>query len=361
MVAWIIGGHALAGYAAIGGWQYDEVNEVTLSKGSEKVLAAIIGPSALFVIGVFFFIAGLFTPQAVDRKGPARYAKERAVRFGLPFLAFALLLWPMIMVLTYAASGRSVSYWWVMTGRKRFLDSGPLWFVAVLLLLSLTYAAHRMVTPAPSGKRWRGPLRGSHLVYLVAGMVLVSFVLRMVFPVRGSQIFDLHIWQWPQCAAMFGLGIVGARMGLAERIPDSLRRGCGWTVVLTVGALPLIAFVLGIGDLATDAEPFLGGWHWQSLLLAVIEAMLVVAGSVWLLGFAQRRLTHTGPLATSWARSSYTAFILQGPVLLAAAIALRPLPAPAEVKAFLVAGAAITVSFWLANVLVSHTRLSRIL
>src|SRR3954465_6638025 len=58
MVAWIIGGHALLGYAAVGGWPYDEVNEVTFAPRSELVLSALLGPSALFVIGTFFFVAG---------------------------------------------------------------------------------------------------------------------------------------------------------------------------------------------------------------------------------------------------------------------------------------------------------------
>jgi hypothetical protein len=30
LVAWVIGGHALLGYSATGGWAYDEVREVTL-------------------------------------------------------------------------------------------------------------------------------------------------------------------------------------------------------------------------------------------------------------------------------------------------------------------------------------------
>ena len=40
-------------------------------------------------------------------------------------------------------------------------------------------------------------------------------------------------------------------------------------------------------------------------------------------------------------RSAYGAFMLQGPVLLGLAIALRPLPLPAEIKALLVAGGGI--------------------
>ena len=49
LVAWIIAGHAMLGYAAIGGWPYDEVSETTLPPRVELVLVALVGPTALFV------------------------------------------------------------------------------------------------------------------------------------------------------------------------------------------------------------------------------------------------------------------------------------------------------------------------
>ena len=55
----LIGCHALLGYTAIGGWPYDEVNEVTMSPRSELLMSIFLGPTALFVIGTFFFLAGL--------------------------------------------------------------------------------------------------------------------------------------------------------------------------------------------------------------------------------------------------------------------------------------------------------------
>src|ERR1700750_243946 len=69
LVAWVIGGHALLGYSAAGGWAYDEVHQVTLAPCTQLVLVAIIGPSGLFVIGLFFFIAGLLTERSVARHG----------------------------------------------------------------------------------------------------------------------------------------------------------------------------------------------------------------------------------------------------------------------------------------------------
>ena len=44
MVAWIIGGHALLGYTAIGGWPYDEVQETTFDSRTELALSVVIGP-----------------------------------------------------------------------------------------------------------------------------------------------------------------------------------------------------------------------------------------------------------------------------------------------------------------------------
>jgi Acyltransferase family len=375
MVAWIIGGHALLGYAAIGGWPYDEVNEVTLNSRAELVLSALLGPSALFVIGTFFFLAGLFAQAGMARKGPARFAADRIWRLGLPWLAFTLLLWPLFMWFAYRAAGYQVSYWWSFTHRQPFLDSGPLWFAEVLLYVSVGYAAWTwmaarigMARPGTQpGSRpdtqpdpRPAPLRGRHLVALAAAVTVVSFLVRLWFPARSTQILDLHLWQWPQCVAMFGLGVAAARRGWQVEVPDQLYRGSGYTVAATVAGVPVLAAVLGISDVADRAGPFLGGWHWQALVLAGLEACLVVAGSVWLLGLAQRWLTRGGRLATAGGRSSYSAFALQAPILLLLAIAARSLPWPAEAKAPLVAALGVPISFWLGWLIV-RTGLGRIM
>jgi hypothetical protein len=97
-------------------------------------------------------------------------------------------------------------------------------------------------------------------------------------------------------------------------------------------------------------------------MFVLIEALLTVFGSVWLLGVAQRRLGRqyrSGPVLS---RSAYAAFVLQTAALLALAMALRPLDVSAEVKAPVVALGGIAASFGLAWLLVSKVPgLSRIL
>jgi hypothetical protein len=51
-------------------------------------------------------------------------------------------------------------------------------------------------------------------------------------------------------------------------------------------------------------------------------------------------------------RASFGAFILQTPVLIGLASALRPVDLPAEVKALLVATAGVVLSFTLARLLI---------
>ncbi|HEY3010790.1 MAG TPA: acyltransferase [Micromonosporaceae bacterium] len=363
MVAWIIAGHALLGYSVVGGWPYDEVHEVTLERRSELVLAVVLGPSALFVVGTFFFLAGLFAPGSIARRGPAGFAADRLVRIGVPWLSFMLVVWPLFMWFAYRAAGRNVSYWWEFTHRQPFLDSGPLWFAEVLLFISLGYAAWRGFaaklgrTPDPTPR----PLGGGHLATLAAGVALTSFVVRLWFPARSTQILDLHLWQWPQSVAMFGLGVVTARRGWAATVPDQIHRACGRAVVVTLATVPALAIGLRITDVAEDASPWVGGWHWQALVLASVEASLVVAGSVWVLGTAQRRLVGDGRLAATWGRSAFAAFVLQAPVLLTLAIAARPLPVPAEAKAFLVGALAVPLSFYLGWLVIDQTRLGRVL
>lgn len=361
LVAWIIGGHALLGYTAIGGWAYDEVNEVTFRPEVEYVLAALLGPSALFFMGTFFLVAGLLAPRALSRKGPRRFAVDRGVRLGLPFVVSMLVVWPLFLWLTYQAAGRDVGYWWLLTGRNRKWDSGALWFAEVLLIFSLVYVAAALRWPRALERPVRALSFGRNLLPTLAVIAVVGFGVRLWFPARATQFGDLHLWQWPLLAAMFGLGIVAARSGLIERVPARLQRQCGIVTVLTLVSLPVAAAVIGVSNVAADAPRFLGGWRWESLLLTSVEGVLAVFGSIWLLGVAQAAFGRIGLVARASVRASFAAFVLQGPVLLVVATALRPLDAPAEVKAPLAAVVGIVACFGLGWMLISRSRLGKVL
>lgn len=357
VIAGIIAIHAVLGYAGtLDAWSYTGVREVTLSPLPEIMLMVLIAPFGLFTMTLFFLVAGLLAGPSLRRKGPARFARDRLLRLGVPFLVYVLVVQPTMMYgLEHPLGVATGSFWYEYLGREGKLDTGPLWFVGVLLLFSLCYAglvAARLparVTGPPRAAGASGPARvvtARHLTLLAVLVVPASFLIRLVYPYGSEAGFtDLNLWQWPACLAVFGLGIVGSRQGWLAAVPDALA-GRGRSVTL-VALAAMAALLLGTGMLGLVDASF-GGWKWPALLFAAVEAPLTVFGSVWLLAAAQHRLDRPARWAPpAVARAAYAAFIVQAPVLIGLALALRPLPLPAEVKALVVAGCGVAGSFGL--------------
>jgi hypothetical protein len=268
------------------------------------------------------------------------------------------------------------SYWSEFVGTtEEGVDTGYLWFVGDLLILSLGYAgwlrarrgahAARDQVPAhPAGPVGQPALRGHasmdrldstvrHLLLLAGVVALLTFLVRLVFPFDSQKYVDLNLFQWPECLAVFALGIVASRWDWLTEVPDRLRTQCRTVTLVAVGAFGVFVVIGAL--LGGLTEPtWTGGWHVEALAMAVLESVLSVFGPVWILGAAQRHLDRplhwVGPAV---ARSSYCAFLVQGLLLFGLALALRPLPLPAEAKALLVAAGAVTGSFGLAWLLVS--------
>jgi hypothetical protein len=360
MVAGVIAGHAIAGYAGMN-WTYADVAEGEMGTVSQALFGLLILPFAVFVMALFFLVAGLLTPASLDRKGPRRFTRDRIIRLGIPLAAFMFVLWPLMTYGLYRAAGSDWSLGDVYADDPT-LDNGPLWFVEALLLYSLVYAAWvawrsrrgRARTPVTTR-----PLRARHLVALGAGIAIATFVIRLWFPFDSLQFTNAHVWQWPECIGLFGLGIVSARRGWLRPVPERIRRGCGW--VALVATVALIAAFASTQDPDRSMEAFGGGWHWEALVLAAIGGAMSVAASIWVLAFAQRHWDRAGRTARAMARAAYAAFMFQGLPLIVAALALRSFGVPLEVKALLVAAGGIAGSFALGWTLVTRTRLGRIM
>jgi Acyltransferase family len=356
LIAAIIAAHAVLGYAATtDAWSWSDVREVTLSAATESVLLLAFVLTAV-VIPLLFLVAGLLTPRSLERKGTATYVRDRLLRLGVPFVVVALLLWPLLEYALFRTLGDAPGLWTYLRAEGT-LDTGVLWFVGALLIFSLVYAGWvhlRGRRPGPAGAR---PLRAGHLLALAAAVTVTTFLVRLVLPLEGDNpIVDLNLWEWPACIALFGLGVTASGLGWLTGVPDRLRRHCRTATL--AAAMAIGALLVSSGALGIDEEQLTGGWRWPALVFAACESAIAVFGAVWLLGVAQRHLDRRLPLVGPAARrSAYGAFMLQGPVLLGFALALRPVPLPAEVKALLVGTAAVTGSFALAWLLIRRVPL----
>jgi hypothetical protein len=356
LIAGIIASHALMGYATFGSWTYQDFQEVTLSDAVEKVYATLfVLFGGLFLMALFFLVSGLLTEDSLARKGSSRFVSDRLLRLGIPFAVYTLVLWPL---LEYSLFGplQHRGFWDSVTDPDPILDNGPMWFVGVLLLFSVALVAWRRVFP-PAAPRDE-PLRWRHLGALALTVGVVTFGLRIVLPVDSNQPLNLHLWGWPEYVAMFGLGVTAARRGWLRPVPHGLATRCGVAALVATLAVGIVAVSTDLRGLEQDV--YLGGWDVPALVWAMAEGVLAVAGPVWALAFAQRGLNGTGRLRRAMARGSYLAFMLQGPVLVALAVMLRPVDLTGDVKAFLVAALGIAGSFALAWPLVTKTPVGRV-
>jgi Acyltransferase family len=368
LVVVIIAGHGAVAYSDLeSAWPYQDVREVGLSEVSNVALSVVVLLAALFAMGLFFLISGLVTPGSLSRRGSRIFARHRLIRLGVPLVVWTLLLWPGAIWLAHLSAGDTYSFWLQLTHQDPILDAGPLWFVEVLLVYSLVYAAwrysRRRRAIADNAHAVSDPstaLSGRTLVALAAAISAGTVLARLVFPAGSGQIGQSHLWQWPQFVAMFGLGIVAAQRGWLDPVPARIRRACGFTALGGVVAFGVLGATMAATGVDGDVLFHLR-FHWAPLTLAAIEGPLAVGASVWLLGIAQRHLNRSpGPLVGALARSAYGAFLVQGVVLIGLMIALRPIRVPGEIKALAVAGLGVAGSFAQAWVLATHTRLGRI-
>ena len=357
LIAGIIAAHAVQGYATFGSWTYQDVQEVTLSPAVELVsMILIISLGALFLMALFFLISGLFTEDSLARKSSSRFVEDRLLRLGIPFAIYSLLLWPL---LEYALFGpfRHVGFWRSVGNTDPILDNGPMWFVGVLLLFSLALVAWRAVFPRPAPTA--EPLRGRMLILLALAVGVSTFLVRIVFPADSNQPLNVKLWAWPEYIALFSLGVAAARRGWLRPVPNALARRCGIATIVAI--LCTATSIITASTFGLTEEDYFGGWGVPALLAAMTEGVVAVTGPIWILAFAQRHLDGTGRLRRAAARSSYLAFMLQGPVLVSLALLLRPIDLTGDVKALLVATLGIVGSFALAWPIVSRTRLGRVL
>ena len=358
LVAAVIVGHAVAGYADADFWPYAEMNEVTLSPVTQTLLYAVVAPATLVLVPTLFLVAGLLTPGSMDRKGAGRFARDRLVRLGLPFALYVLLLQPLFMYPVHPPGETQASYWdEFIGGGDQTLDTGPLWFVGVLLLFSLGYAGWVRLSrgqPSRRGTPRRDDIRAGRLGALTVAVVATTYLIRLAVPFGGSNPgISLNAWEWPACLAVFVIGIAGSRRGWLTAVPDRLARQCRTATVVSLVGFAL--FVAVAGPLGVVEDDLWGGPSWPPLVFATLECTLAVWAPIWLLGVAQRRLDRS----FTWSRpavirSAYGAFVLQVVFLIGLAMALRPLPAPAEVKALLVATGSVAGCFGLAWLLISR-------
>jgi peptidoglycan/LPS O-acetylase OafA/YrhL len=338
----VIGSHVAVIYVLDVGWWYEEQTAGEIAKA---VLAGVFAPGLLFGMGLMFFVAGWFTPPALERKRARRFVVDRLWRLGIPTAVYLFLVNPAMNFVGDRAMGEGetvadyfrLTYW-------DDVEFGVAWFMAALLVFSLAYAAWRWRHPI----RGEGisPLRRSDLVKAGVFIAAASFLVRLEFPVLGGDpLLTMNLWEYPQMIALFTLGVLARERGwLSEALPPPLRRTCGQAAAIGVALAALTGAGIAMTD---DPGPFLGGLRFEATLIPLIEATLALGMSLWLIDWFRRRTNRAGALVGGLGRASFAAYLLHVPLTITLAIILREVGVPAELKFLCVFALGVVGSFGL--------------
>ena len=294
--------HVAVTYGSEGGWYYKEPTDSMAAIIPLTMLSAILQS---FFMGLFFFLAGVFTPGSVDKKGSWKFIVDRLLRLGIPCLIFIYGINPLTdYIASTMIEGLPPMY---ATG------IGVMWFAQALLLFGVIYALLRVVFRPSAAPREDAPFPATwHLSLVVVGMASLTFAVRYFYP-RGTGMFGMIFGDFPQYMTMFTVGIIAYRNNWLEKVQTVNTKRLSIALGLLIVALPIM-MVFG-EDPVFGYELFMGGIHWQAAAYVTWEASMVLVVSLLLLKLFQRKYHSQNTLLKTMASSAYTVFIIH-PVFL---------------------------------------------
>jgi len=334
--------HIALTYGATQGWYYYETTKDPFAKA---ILNLLLSFNRACLIGIFFLIAGYFTPGSYDRKGPAGFLKDRIIRLGIPLFIFAFIMRPtLVYTMNSDILWKKYSYLENIF-LFRNVGPGPLWFAELLLIFCIVYSIIRLFMPGKEAEKENlmvFPSSGSIFFFSVLLSIAV-FAARIYFP-ANRQIFHLRPGNYPQYIAMFAAGIIAYRNGWLTNIPDSAGRLWTWAAIFFL--LIFIPVFVWKGCMEGHISLFSGGLHWQALFSAMWESFFCTAMAISLPYNFKKYFNCRGTILKSMGEDSFTVYIFHPMVLVYLSYLLRDfIPDRSLLKFFIVSALGIPICF----------------
>ncbi len=335
MIFLVVSMHAAVTYSHVGRWYYMEGPRPDLHV--LLVFATYQAFLQAFFMGFLFFLAGYFVPGAYDKKGPAKFLRDRFVRLGIPTLLYMFLIGPFTeyYVSRTWTSTRPMTFGGEIVKHIRngqFLSgTGPLWFCAALLFFCFVYALFRQFAPAPSRFTIATALPGNRgIVAFISLLALATFLVRIPEPM-GKALYNMQLCFFAQYILMFCAGILAYRTGFLTRLPYSF--GIRWLWLGLAGGFVVWMAILALGGaLSGKIDDYSGGLHWQSAGFSVWESLVCAGVCLGLTVLYREKFNNNGTVAKVLTDNAFAVYVLHPPVLIALSHALQPFAALPLVK-----------------------------
>jgi glucan biosynthesis protein C len=314
-------------------------------------------------MGALFLVSGYFTAGSFDRKGTRNFLKDRLLRLGIPLIVFFFVLNPLAMIGRYQMPASLTGITSPLSWDKypEMIGMGPMWFVAMLLIFDLGYAAWRGVTRKRSPMTVSSSLpRPLAIVAFVLLLALATYLIRIIVPLGKFVAGFPTLGYLPQYLSFFVLGIIASRGKWFESV--SAREGKTGFIVAVVATIVLLPIaVTGLTPGLTAVLNMLGNGHWQSAIYAMWDSTVSVGLCLGVIVFFRRFLNLPRRLGSYMARHSYAVYIIHAPIIVFLAVLLKGVNLEHLVKFGLVAVIAVPLCFSVAYLIRRIPRATRIL
>jgi hypothetical protein len=305
------------------------------------------------LMSLMFFLAGLFTPASLNRKGSGTYLLDRWWRIGLPFCFAAAVLSPLAYFASYRTSTNdpSLTGFWDAWLKLSMWPAGPAWFLWQLFALSALAAVLRALAPQtlPALGRLAGGFRDRPLAFfagLTALGILAYVPLAMAFtPWHWSSWgpFSVQLCRPLQYLlyffAGFGIGSTDLERGILRRDGPLAHQWLIWPVA----ALASFALWGGLTSLT------LQGWDTSPLLYRLAAAIAYPiacgCGIACMLALALRLMPIRDRRLDSLSQNAYGIYLVHYVFVVWLQYALLSAPINAIGKAALVFAGALALSW----------------
>ena len=309
LISYVIIGHISVAYGAVGGgnWYYIEPARDMYTK---VVLYLVDMFAYSFLMAMFIFIAGYFTPASFERKGNYRFLKDRMTRLFIPLVFYYFIIGPVVRYISMLAKGYEGTIFQFM---KEMYDSGVygylgvMWFVALILAFSFLFVVYRHFFPAGIWQRVddKFPRNASILVFIIL-LGLISFLSRAILPMGGGYLAARPLASVIIFAASFFLGTVASKYRWLDKLGEKQAWQWFWVALFFMIA-PLILFVFLRKNISIATVK--GAGSLGSLLYSYWEVIKSVGTGVMVLVLFRKYFNHQGKIAAALGRSSFAAYV----------------------------------------------------
>lgn len=201
-----------------------------------------------------------------------------------------------------------------------FIHMGVAWFLALLLVFSIGYAAYREPTKnEKTSVRESSPPSYLGIGIFILGLAFVSYLIRIIIPI-GREVLQFPTLAYlPQYLSFFIVGTIAYRRDWFRTIPGRM----GKVGFLTAVVATLILFpIMIMGALGGTFPSFMGNGTWQSAVYALWDSTFAVGMVLASITFFRRYFNGTSRLGKFLSQQSYAAYIIHVPITVFMAYAL---------------------------------------